>query len=67
MNQRLIAFVVAPGVSKETILKELKQSIDPVFLPRPLLLVDELPRNALGKLPRKQLVNLLQQQSVSRQ
>jgi acyl-coenzyme A synthetase/AMP-(fatty) acid ligase len=30
--------------------------MDPVFLPRPLLLVDSLPRNEVGKLPREQLL-----------
>lgn len=51
-SQRLTAFVVAPGLEKQVIIDELKKRIDPVFLPRPLLLVDELPRNSIGKLPR---------------
>lgn len=52
---RLIAFVVAPGLSKQEILDELRQSIDPVFLPRPIYLVDALPRTPVGKLPRARL------------
>jgi acyl-coenzyme A synthetase/AMP-(fatty) acid ligase len=30
---------------------ELRRRIDPVFLPRPLVIVDRLPRNSTGKLP----------------
>jgi acyl-coenzyme A synthetase/AMP-(fatty) acid ligase len=50
---RLMAFVVAPGRSNETIMKALRQRIDAAFLPRPLYFVDALPRNATGKLPRE--------------
>jgi acyl-coenzyme A synthetase/AMP-(fatty) acid ligase len=48
---RLTAFVAAPGLDAATILAALRQRIDPVFLPRPLIFVDALPRNASGKLP----------------
>jgi acyl-coenzyme A synthetase/AMP-(fatty) acid ligase len=52
---RLAAFVVAPGLPAERILAALRERIDPAFLPRPLLLVDALPRNETGKLPRSRL------------
>lgn len=52
---RLGAVVVAPGLSVAALLKFLRQRIDPVFLPRPLLIVDRLPRNATGKLPQQAL------------
>ncbi len=52
---RLTAFAVAPGVEKAAILAQLRDRIDPVFLPRPLLLVEALPRNAAGKLSRDAL------------
>jgi acyl-coenzyme A synthetase/AMP-(fatty) acid ligase len=52
---RLLAFVVAPGRTRHDILAALRTRIDPVFLPRPLVLVDALPRNATGKLPRADL------------
>ena len=39
-------------------LAALRERIDPAFLPRPLCLVDELPRNATGKLPRGALDEL---------
>jgi len=56
---RLIAFVVAPDKAAEHILSALRTVIDPVFLPRPLYLVPDLPRNETGKLTREALVGLL--------
>ena len=56
---RLMALAVAPGLRAETILQALRERIDAAFLPRPLVLVDELPRNALGKLPREALLRLV--------
>lgn len=56
---RLVAFAVAPGRSAEEILAALRERIDPVFLPRPLKLVEKLPRAATGKLPRTALAELL--------
>jgi acyl-coenzyme A synthetase/AMP-(fatty) acid ligase len=56
---RLAAFVVAPGLSSESILAALRQRIDPAFLPRPLCLVDALPRNETGKLTRARLDALM--------
>ena len=52
---RLGAVVVAPGMTAAVLTEQLRQLIDPVFLPRPLLIVDELPRNATGKLPQQAL------------
>lgn len=48
---RLAAVVVAPTLNVTQLTEQLRRRIDPVFLPRPLLLVNELPRNATGKLP----------------
>lgn len=48
---RLCAFVVAPGLTRAALLAALRERIDPVFLPRPLFIVDQLPRNSVGKLP----------------
>lgn len=58
---RLMAFVVAPGLNANDILTALRQRIDPAFLPRPLHLIAALPRNALGKLPREEILRLLAQ------
>ncbi|HEV2551681.1 MAG TPA: AMP-binding protein [Stellaceae bacterium] len=55
---RLVAFAVAPGRSAEAILAALRERIDAAFLPRPLLIVEALPRNHLGKLPREALLRL---------
>jgi acyl-coenzyme A synthetase/AMP-(fatty) acid ligase len=52
---RLGAVVVAPGMSAAMLTDLLRQRIDPVFLPRPLLMVEQLPRNATGKLPQQAL------------
>ncbi len=57
--QRLCALVVAPGLDEAGILAALRDAVDPVFLPRPLRLVDRLPRNETGKLPRAALLALL--------
>jgi len=56
---RLTAFVVAPGLTSEKVMNALRQRIDAAFLPRPLYLVESLPRNDTGKLPRQALSQLL--------
>ena len=61
---RLAACVVAPGIEASTLLAALRERIDPVFLPRPLLFVDALPRNCTGKLPRAALQALFQTHSA---
>ncbi len=61
--RRLAALAVAPQRSEAEILAALRASIDPVFLPRPLRLVEALPRNATGKLPRAELLAALKRGS----
>jgi acyl-coenzyme A synthetase/AMP-(fatty) acid ligase len=61
---RLMAFVVAPGLRADSILSALRERIDPAFLPRPLILVDALPRNNLGKLPRETVLQLMRQSRI---
>lgn len=53
--QRLMALVVAPTLSERQVLAALAERLDPVFLPRPLLKVDALPRNDTGKITREAL------------
>jgi acyl-coenzyme A synthetase/AMP-(fatty) acid ligase len=53
--ERLMAFVVAPGHTIETLMNALRQRIEAAFLPRPLCIVDALPRSATGKLRRQSL------------
>jgi acyl-coenzyme A synthetase/AMP-(fatty) acid ligase len=55
---RLLAFVIAPHRAAEAIHADLRDRIDPVFLPRRIVKVAELPRNAVGKLPRAALLAL---------
>jgi acyl-coenzyme A synthetase/AMP-(fatty) acid ligase len=58
---RVAAFVVAPRLDAAALAEELRRRIDPVFLPRPLLFVERLPRNGTGKLPREALMALAAQ------
>lgn len=58
-TNKLAALVVAPSLTKDQIRRKLAKMIDPVFLPRPLYLVDQLPRNEAGKLPRAALLKML--------
>lgn len=52
---RLVAFAVAPERSADALLDELRERIDPVFMPRSVTLVERLPRDAVGKLSREAL------------
>lgn len=61
---RLMAFVVAPGKTAAEIQRALRNHLDPVFLPRPLVMVPSLPRNDTGKLPREALMRLVSQMLV---
>jgi acyl-coenzyme A synthetase/AMP-(fatty) acid ligase len=60
-DARPVAIVVAPTLSPQQILAQLGERIEAVFLPRPLLRVDRLPRNDVGKLPREALMALWSQ------
>jgi acyl-coenzyme A synthetase/AMP-(fatty) acid ligase len=55
---RLAVLVVAPGLDAASLLERLRERIDPVFLPRPLLFVASLPRSPSGKLPREAVLAL---------
>jgi acyl-coenzyme A synthetase/AMP-(fatty) acid ligase len=52
---RVAAVVAAPGLSAAELIEQLRRRIDAVFMPRPLLFVDALPRNETGKLPHDSL------------
>ncbi len=52
---RLMAFAVAPGLTRRALQSALKTRIGRAFMPRPLVLLDALPRNSTGKLPREAL------------
>ena len=53
--RRVAALVVAPGRSAAEVRSDFSRQVDPVFLPRPLLVVDALPRTEAGKLPQSVL------------
>lgn len=57
-NQRLTVFVVTERLQTTDVITALRQRIDPVFVPRPIWRVPQLPRDANGKLPRAALANL---------
>lgn len=58
-SARLVAFVVAKEHRSAQIVEGLRQHVDPVFLPRPVVFVDVLPRDANGKLPAAALAELM--------
>jgi acyl-coenzyme A synthetase/AMP-(fatty) acid ligase len=55
---RLVAFVVAPGVEAETIRAALRLRVDAAFVPRRIVAVDTMPREATGKLTSARLAEL---------
>ena len=58
-GQETVALVVAPGLSPEHLRAELRRWLDPVVVPRRIRLVDALPREANGKLTRKRLLEVI--------
>jgi acyl-coenzyme A synthetase/AMP-(fatty) acid ligase len=58
---RLMVYAVAPGRDAPEILAGLRQRMEAVFLPRRVVLVSSLPRNAMGKLTRQALEELRRQ------
>jgi acyl-coenzyme A synthetase/AMP-(fatty) acid ligase len=57
---RLAALVVAPRLRCGAILEALKPLVDPVFLPRPVFLVERLPRQETGKLAQSAVLELFE-------
>ncbi len=60
---RVAAAAVAPGTTPAALRAELARRIDAAFLPRPLVLVDALPRADSGKLPLSALRALVANES----
>ena len=63
---RLAAFAVAPGLSVASVRSGLREHVDAIFMPRPLVLVAELPRDSNGKLTRATLDSLIASHGVGR-
>ncbi|MHA1539404.1 MAG: AMP-binding protein [Alphaproteobacteria bacterium] len=59
---RLVAFIVGDKNPQE-ILAVLKKEIDPVFFPRKIYTVHQIPRNAVGKIQRKEIEALYKNES----
>ncbi len=55
---RLVAFVVAPGLTREHILAAMRLRVDAAFLPRRVVFLPALPRDPTGKLPAARLAQL---------
>lgn len=62
---RLAAFAVAPGMDAAQLIARLRERLDPVFLPRPLVLVERLPRQITGKLTREALKALAKEHGIA--
>lgn len=55
---RLAAFVVAPGMTAAAVVAALRGKVEPAFLPRPVVMLDALPRDGVGKVRRGDLLPL---------
>ena len=58
-GKRVGALAVAPGLGARALRAALRRHIDPAFLPRPLHLVEALPRSENGKLAQAALLELV--------
>jgi acyl-coenzyme A synthetase/AMP-(fatty) acid ligase len=58
-GKRVGALAVAPGLSARALRAALRRHVDPAFLPRPLHLVESLPRSENGKLTQAALAGLV--------
>ena len=63
---RLAAFAVAPGMTVAALRGALRDRIDAIFMPRPLVLVPELPRDRNGKMTRATLDALVAAHGIGR-
>jgi acyl-coenzyme A synthetase/AMP-(fatty) acid ligase len=55
---RLAAMVVAPELKSSDILDGLRLEVESVFLPRPVYMVPNLPRQETGKLANRDVIKL---------
>lgn len=55
---RLAAAVVAPRLDAEAVVAALRAKVEPAFLPRPVVMVPALPRDAVGKVSRAAIAAL---------
>lgn len=62
---RLAAMVVAPGMTASEIRRQFGCRVDSAFMPRPLHVVEALPRADSGKLPRESLLKMFDRMRVT--
>jgi len=62
---RVAALVVSRGASARQIADQLAASVDAAFVPRPLVLVDHIPRDPVGKISRALLLELARGRSAA--
>lgn len=55
---RLAAFVVAPGMTAKALTAALRERVEPAFLPRPVVMLEALPRDEVGKVKRNDLAGM---------
>lgn len=60
VNHRLAAFIVAPQADEMAVLGYLRQHVDQVFLPRPLIKVESIERDSNGKVTQKILMEMFE-------
>lgn len=61
---RVAAAVVSRGATERQIAAALAAALDAVFLPRPLMMVDRIPRDSVGKISRAMLLALASSHSA---
>jgi len=64
-DARLAALFVSATIDANALRASLRQSLDPAFIPRPMLRVAALPRSAAGKLSRAAVLELLRETLAS--
>jgi acyl-coenzyme A synthetase/AMP-(fatty) acid ligase len=61
---RIAALVVSPSLAVDAIRLALRGKLDPIFIPRQIHLVSALPRNATGKITRREVSDMLMQLGI---
>jgi acyl-coenzyme A synthetase/AMP-(fatty) acid ligase len=65
-NTRLAALVVSGSLNGSAVRSALRPVLDPVFIPRPILMVSRLPRSATGKLAHDVVLRLFDETTAAR-
>lgn len=60
MRNRLVAIIEGPEIDIDALDRYLRDHLDPVFVPKKIVTLDQLPRTQTGKLQRKMLHEMVQ-------